>query len=306
MQEHGRDVLRSSRATEYPGSVTGLVNRSGSVVNEYRYDPWGTLQTLAEGTPNPLRFHAREADPQTGLYYVRARWYDPELARFVSEDPLGLEGGLNPYVFAGNSPVNVRDPSGLQPPTLPWGVSLDGLVAVAPARDWAAFLRQLATGGAGRGYGPGIFGSGAGGGGWGGGGDIMNTPIDLRGIEEGKAWQRRYHACLASIGFATANVALDVSGTRLAIAAGVQGIQIASAGRGMGDIAWQVFSSKLGRAFSPTPFSVTANSAAAVTGALFSGSANGLTLLKYAAGFVPVVGSGVAIYDAIQACRAVQ
>ena len=116
----------------------------------------------------PLRFHAREADPQTGLYYVRARWYDPELARFVSEDPLGLEGGLNPYVFAGNSPVNGRDPSGLQP-EYPGVISLPGLVAVGVARDWAAFLRQLSTSASGRGYGPGSFGPGTGGGPRGGG-----------------------------------------------------------------------------------------------------------------------------------------
>jgi RHS repeat-associated protein len=45
-----------------------------------------------------------------GLYHVRARWYDPELERFISEDPIGLAGGINPYVFAGNDPVNRRDP----------------------------------------------------------------------------------------------------------------------------------------------------------------------------------------------------
>lgn len=45
-------------------------------------------------------------------YDVRARWYDPDAGRFVSEDPAGLEGGINPYVFAGNDPVNGADPSG--------------------------------------------------------------------------------------------------------------------------------------------------------------------------------------------------
>jgi len=58
---------------------------------------------------------ARELDPITNLYYVRNRWYDPVAGRFVSEDPIGLEGGINPYAYVGNSPTNMRDPSGLDP-----------------------------------------------------------------------------------------------------------------------------------------------------------------------------------------------
>jgi hypothetical protein len=44
---------------------------------------------------------------------MRARWYDPHLGRFLSEDPIGLAGGINPYVYANNNPNNLRDPSGL-------------------------------------------------------------------------------------------------------------------------------------------------------------------------------------------------
>ena len=57
---------------------------------------------------------AREIDAATGLYYVRARWYDPTLERFVSEDPIGLAGGINPYAYVENDPVNHTDPSGLK------------------------------------------------------------------------------------------------------------------------------------------------------------------------------------------------
>ncbi len=46
---------------------------------------------------------------------MRARWYDPNIGRFVSEDPLGLGGGINPYVYANNDPVNGSDPSGADP-----------------------------------------------------------------------------------------------------------------------------------------------------------------------------------------------
>ena len=45
--------------------------------------------------------------------YMRARWYEPQSGRFLSEDPIGLAGGINPYVYAGNDPVNATDPGGL-------------------------------------------------------------------------------------------------------------------------------------------------------------------------------------------------
>jgi RHS repeat-associated protein len=52
-------------------------------------------------------------DPTTGLIYVRARWYDPVTGRFISEDPIWPDGGVNPYEYAGNTPVMARDPTGL-------------------------------------------------------------------------------------------------------------------------------------------------------------------------------------------------
>jgi RHS repeat-associated protein len=100
-------------AMEYPGHVKGLFNASNAVVNEYAYDPWGEMSALTENVQQPLRYMARELDPITGLYYVRNRWYDPVMNRFVSEDPIGLEGGINTYAYVGNSPTNFRDPLGL-------------------------------------------------------------------------------------------------------------------------------------------------------------------------------------------------
>jgi RHS repeat-associated protein len=55
----------------------------------------------------------REYDQETKLYYMRARYYDPQLGRFLSEDPAGIAAGLNLYTYAGNDPINQRDPSGL-------------------------------------------------------------------------------------------------------------------------------------------------------------------------------------------------
>jgi RHS repeat-associated protein len=101
--------------TEHPGHVTGLVNEAGFLAAEYRYTPWGEVESASDPTEQPLRFMAREHDPANGLYYVRARWYDPDMARFISQDPIGLAGGMNTYAYAGNDPVNDRDPSGLHP-----------------------------------------------------------------------------------------------------------------------------------------------------------------------------------------------
>lgn len=97
------------------GSVTGVVEaKTHELVNRYRYTPWGTLETGSyEEVKNPIHYTGREHDAETGLYYHRARYYDPQLGRFLSEDPIGLAGGINLYAYAGNNPVNFTDPDGL-------------------------------------------------------------------------------------------------------------------------------------------------------------------------------------------------
>ena len=94
-----------------PG-VTGLIDSTGVIRNRYRYSPWGTLEDSLEQVPNVLKFAGREFDPETNLYYNRARYYDPDLARFLSEDPIGQSGGVNQYAYAGNNPIGLVDPSG--------------------------------------------------------------------------------------------------------------------------------------------------------------------------------------------------
>lgn len=102
-------------AMESPGHVIGLMDSTGTVVNHYRYDPWGAVEGASEGVSQPLRYMAREYDAAAGLYYVRNRWYMPGQGRFISEDPIGFEGGMNWYAYAANSPTNLRDPYGLEP-----------------------------------------------------------------------------------------------------------------------------------------------------------------------------------------------
>ncbi|HET7461048.1 MAG TPA: RHS repeat-associated core domain-containing protein [Longimicrobium sp.] len=104
--------------TDFPGNVVALINKNRQVVARYTYDDFGHSTAPVDSTGGqPLRYAGRELDSATGLYYVRARWYDPDLGRFVSEDPVGLEGGLNLYAYVDDNPVNGRDPSGLDPCT---------------------------------------------------------------------------------------------------------------------------------------------------------------------------------------------
>ena len=99
-------------ATDGRANVIGLTDANGNVETRYRYTPFGQLAASTGAVANAILYSGREYDAETGLYYNRARYYDPQAARFTSEDPSGLAGGANPYAFGGNDPVNARDPSG--------------------------------------------------------------------------------------------------------------------------------------------------------------------------------------------------
>jgi RHS repeat-associated protein len=101
--------------TDGTGDVTGLIDEQSAVRARYEYAPFGMRYVQIDTLKQPLGFQARYLDRTSGLYYFRARWYDPELQRFMSEDPIGLGGGINPYAFANDDPVNGRDPMGLGP-----------------------------------------------------------------------------------------------------------------------------------------------------------------------------------------------
>ena len=103
-------MLRSS-ATSYfhadgLGSVTSLSNAAGSIANTYTYDSFGKLTASTGSLVNPFTYTARESDTETGLYYYRARYYDPNVGRFLSEDPSEFDGGINFYAYVGNDPAN--------------------------------------------------------------------------------------------------------------------------------------------------------------------------------------------------------
>jgi RHS repeat-associated protein len=92
------------------GSTLALADSTPTVQTEYTYEPFGATTTIGSGTTNSFAFTGRESDG-TGLYYYRARYYSPTLARFISEDPIAA--GDNLYSYASNSPAVLTDPLGL-------------------------------------------------------------------------------------------------------------------------------------------------------------------------------------------------
>jgi RHS repeat-associated protein len=98
--------------TDGRGNIRGLVNSAATTVEaEYKYLPYGDTVSTSGSLANNIRFAGREYDSETGLYYNRARYYDPNTGRFVSEDAGGLLT-WNRYTYSANDPVNRRDPSG--------------------------------------------------------------------------------------------------------------------------------------------------------------------------------------------------
>ena len=105
------------------GDVIGIYNTSGTKIVEYGYDAWGNC-TVISGTSyaiandNPIRYRGYYCDNETGWYFLNARYYAPELRRFISpDDTLYLDpesvNGLNLYCYCNNDPVNYVDPSGM-------------------------------------------------------------------------------------------------------------------------------------------------------------------------------------------------
>ena len=106
------------------GSVTSLTDEQGAEKEKYVYDSFGKAtiyddegnQIIASSDDylgNPFTYTGREYDAETGLYYYRARYYNPQTGRFISEDPIGFGGGdENLYRYVGNNPISLTDPYG--------------------------------------------------------------------------------------------------------------------------------------------------------------------------------------------------
>jgi RHS repeat-associated protein len=93
----------------FQGSVTSLTDSTGSVAASYSYDAFGVPTSAPPAITNPFTYAGREYDPKSGLYYNRARYYEPTTGSFISQDPAG--SGQR-YTYASGDPVDFVDPSG--------------------------------------------------------------------------------------------------------------------------------------------------------------------------------------------------
>jgi len=96
--------------TDHLNSTSALTDPTGTVVESLNYDSFGNN---AGSTRTRYTYTGRELDPDTGLFYYFARYYDPQLGRFLSEDPIEMEGGINYYAYVSNDPAGFNDPFGL-------------------------------------------------------------------------------------------------------------------------------------------------------------------------------------------------
>ncbi|MBI4379503.1 MAG: hypothetical protein HY578_10450, partial [Nitrospinae bacterium] len=132
------------------GSVTTLTDSRGKVVQRYDYDSFGNLKRHGHKVKQPYTYTGREWDKETKLYYYRARYYDANIGRFISVDPItrGISHinatsykqsikrfpldkpiKLHQFIYVGNNPVNFIDPWGLWTYATEYGATGTGLTA---------------------------------------------------------------------------------------------------------------------------------------------------------------------------------
>lgn len=121
----GLDVLLSITSTvdgknyalNLDGSknIEGITDENGAAVIHYEYSPFGCLisDNKTDSIINPFRFSCEYYDTETELIYYNYRYYNPNLGRWLSRDPIGIEGGLNPYTICTNNTISFYDQLGL-------------------------------------------------------------------------------------------------------------------------------------------------------------------------------------------------
>ena len=140
-------------------NITKILDENGSIIVQYTYDAWGNHAVLDGngqeigdaahiGNKNPFRYRSYYFDTETGLYYLKSRYYDPEICRFITIDNISYIdpetiNGLNLYAYCLNNPVNMYDENGDMPKWLSW--LLVGIVAIAAIA--AIVVGTVVTGG---------------------------------------------------------------------------------------------------------------------------------------------------------------
>ncbi|MBI6871805.1 RHS repeat-associated core domain-containing protein [Clostridium aciditolerans] len=127
----GKLISMNLNGTEYyytrnaQGDIIGLFDTNGNDVVSYTYDTWGKVVSIdgslkdTVGVKNPYRYRGYRFDTETGLYYLNARYYNPELGRFINADSIGGKVGEllshNVFAYCTNNHVNLKDSNGNWP-----------------------------------------------------------------------------------------------------------------------------------------------------------------------------------------------
>jgi RHS repeat-associated protein len=111
-------MIRNEEAYYYHndhlGTPQALTDSTGKVVWKALYKPFGEIETVVEDVENPFLFPGQYYDKETGIHYNYFRYYNPRIGRYLTPDPIGLEGGINLFVYVASNPINKKDPSGLR------------------------------------------------------------------------------------------------------------------------------------------------------------------------------------------------
>ena len=103
--------------TDHAGTPVKLVNEEGRAIWQAEPDDWGAVRNekmfLNSDIRQPIRFQGQWLDEESGFYYNRYRFYDPRQGRYITQDPIGLSGGLNAYAYVQGNPISNTDPLGL-------------------------------------------------------------------------------------------------------------------------------------------------------------------------------------------------
>jgi RHS repeat-associated protein len=97
---------------DHLGRPVKMIDQDGEAVWEIGDEPFGGSKVAAADVTNHFRFPGQYFDTESGLHYNYFRYYDPTLGRYLRPDPIGLVGGLNPFSYAQNNPLNYVDPNG--------------------------------------------------------------------------------------------------------------------------------------------------------------------------------------------------
>jgi RHS repeat-associated protein len=119
---------------DHLGTPQVLTDDSQAIAWKAVYTPFGEAVASIQTVENPFRFSGQYYDPETGLHYNYFRYYNPQTGRYITPDPIGLEGGINLFAYTANNPINFRDSSGLAAFYWHWIISF--AAGLAEGRGW--------------------------------------------------------------------------------------------------------------------------------------------------------------------------